>query len=628
MAKSDNNLTAVFTDIANAIRNKTGNTATMTPRDFADGVMAIDISSEGGANLMRQKVVELYQGTETTIDLRDFPEVTTLRNGIGNTSTALTTFYAGNVEIIPPAAFNNCDSLSTVVFGTTIRTIGLNAFHSCINVNNMIIPHTSQINSIGSQAFYHFGSSRSGGEWFIWPLMNCVFTTIPDACWEYNKYSTFLLPSTVKTISSLAFAYGSNITVYLNSFPKITNDNEFVPFKNTSNLNIVVNYMLDETTLKGMPGWASYAANIVSGITGVASGDTLPPYTSDTGVAVTWYSDSAHTTAVTTSVSASDIYYADKGTTRVVWHVTQFLADASIAISDGNTNYGDFIPVGTTVTITPSATDALKDQLFLFMVNGVDYTSEGAATITVDQDLSIRCMYYDGVNSPFLPTLADNDWSMIKLASQIGAVPATWKAGDTKTYNYNGRTYTARLLDKTGAIGLTRASDGKPAYLYFETTEQLDNDLAKFHSSSSNNVINSSLIQDLNSGTRWGYFENDLRSALEDVNVVVAKQGNVAYSAPIPLKVWLPRFRDVSTTSKYCRSDEWDAIGQTTTYYQEHDTNSDRMKAYNGTLGSQRYWCLSPYSGGSNRVCFVKDVGSMYADYADYKSGVVPCFAL
>ena len=51
MAKSDNNLTAVFTDIANAIRNKTGNTATMTPRDFADGVMAIKTSSEGGTGI-------------------------------------------------------------------------------------------------------------------------------------------------------------------------------------------------------------------------------------------------------------------------------------------------------------------------------------------------------------------------------------------------------------------------------------------------------------------------------------------------------------------------------------------------------------------------------------------------
>ena len=51
MAKSDNNLTAVFTDIANAIRNKTGNTATMTPRDFADGIMAIETSSEGGTGI-------------------------------------------------------------------------------------------------------------------------------------------------------------------------------------------------------------------------------------------------------------------------------------------------------------------------------------------------------------------------------------------------------------------------------------------------------------------------------------------------------------------------------------------------------------------------------------------------
>ena len=38
MARSEDNLTAVFTDIANAIRVKKGSAETICPRDFADEI--------------------------------------------------------------------------------------------------------------------------------------------------------------------------------------------------------------------------------------------------------------------------------------------------------------------------------------------------------------------------------------------------------------------------------------------------------------------------------------------------------------------------------------------------------------------------------------------------------------
>ena len=46
MARSENNLTAVFTDTANAIREKTGDSALIIPRDFADAIA--NISGGGG----------------------------------------------------------------------------------------------------------------------------------------------------------------------------------------------------------------------------------------------------------------------------------------------------------------------------------------------------------------------------------------------------------------------------------------------------------------------------------------------------------------------------------------------------------------------------------------------------
>ena len=43
MARSENNLTAVFTDTANAIREKTGDSALIIPRDFADVIASIEV---------------------------------------------------------------------------------------------------------------------------------------------------------------------------------------------------------------------------------------------------------------------------------------------------------------------------------------------------------------------------------------------------------------------------------------------------------------------------------------------------------------------------------------------------------------------------------------------------------
>ena len=44
MARSDNNLTAVFTDTANAIRSKTGGRSQISPRDFADEIATIEVT--------------------------------------------------------------------------------------------------------------------------------------------------------------------------------------------------------------------------------------------------------------------------------------------------------------------------------------------------------------------------------------------------------------------------------------------------------------------------------------------------------------------------------------------------------------------------------------------------------
>lgn len=53
MARSEKNLTAVFTDTANAIRSKTGTTETICPLDFADKINAIQTGGGGTGGVMK-----------------------------------------------------------------------------------------------------------------------------------------------------------------------------------------------------------------------------------------------------------------------------------------------------------------------------------------------------------------------------------------------------------------------------------------------------------------------------------------------------------------------------------------------------------------------------------------------
>ena len=48
MARSEKNLTAVFTDTASAIRAKTGTTEAICPLDFADKINSIQTGGTGG----------------------------------------------------------------------------------------------------------------------------------------------------------------------------------------------------------------------------------------------------------------------------------------------------------------------------------------------------------------------------------------------------------------------------------------------------------------------------------------------------------------------------------------------------------------------------------------------------
>ena len=529
-------------------------------------------------------------------------------------------------------AFQNCLSLTKVdieIHGI----LGGFAFDQCKYVMDFRINPNSVITFLGPYAFQYLGDQTYSDASFHmadFDFRNSTFTDLPNSAWAHCRFNgKVYFPSTLETISgNFLYSATGNWILHFNSIPSVSSSSYL---RSDSSSTFTVKYVFPYTqlgTALGATNWSSHTSQIIGYGSGFEVGVKLPEYERSSGVSMTWYSDAAMTTAITTSSSATDTYYCSLGSTRLVWFVdTVFLNGASVTISDGVNTYsvGDPIPVNTSLTITPSYTDPTKNQLFSLIVNGTDYTSTGSASITMTRDLSVMAIYWNGTDLPVAPTLSDNSWMMIKLASQANSIPSTWNIGDTKTFTYKGDTYTARLVDKTGKY--KRASDDSTAYLSFEVTELLP-DYEKY--GSNNKPNESKLLAKMNSGTIWDNMDADLKSTLETVKVKVSESGRVTTPIDWEGKLFLPREHDLFSTKSSSTSAEWNVITQDQ-YYQENNTNSARRKCRKtSSLGNDYYWEMGPISPNFGFVCLVMPDGSAARDggNASDSYGVAVRFAL
>ena len=528
----------------------------------------------------------------------------------------------GQFKSVGSSAFSSVKSC-TKLHITINGSIGSYGFSDNRDVSDFYWNPDSILSAINSYAFANLGTNRTDPTQnpFIWDLRKSKFTTIPSQSWGGNKSSTFLFGSTLASITGYALAYSTDINIYLNSLPTLTATSAFT---SASNLNIILNYELDADILKTMTNWSTYATYIHSGVTDFIG--TLPTYAESSGVALDWYTDTTCTIPVSEAVDRQAFYYAVKGQAREVWTAQTTLVDSTVTISDGTTVYDKFIPVGTTVTITPAPTDINKPQLFLLQVDGIDYTTAGTATVVADHDIKIQVLYWNGVDHPFLPRLSDNSLEMIKFASKIGVIPDTWQPGDEITVKYDSVDYACRLVDTTGKF--TRTADGSIAYLSFEF-ENLLPDKEPFMNVANNIVSNSTLLPKMNSGAIWNKLDPNLKDVLEEVDVQVMSRGNGSDQVleSHALKLFLPREGDLYSTCTHSVLAEFNAITQDE-YYQLHDTNIARRKAQIQTPTQTTYYVeMSPRSN-SYMMCAVPTYGDSYYIDGNVNTGVAIRFAL
>lgn len=148
MATTHNNLSELFTDIADSIRAKTGSTDAISADNFPTAIDAISSSSSSS------KLPSLVDRTITEVAATDLQGATNIGVGAFWQCENLTSVtIPENITYIKEKAFTSCSELVDIVIPDSVTKIGFEAFSSCSKLITINLPNT--ITSISSGMFYY-----------------------------------------------------------------------------------------------------------------------------------------------------------------------------------------------------------------------------------------------------------------------------------------------------------------------------------------------------------------------------------------------------------------------------------------------------------------------------------------
>lgn len=542
-------------------------------------------------------------------------------------------------------AFNG-DTAVTSFVAKINGSVGSYAFYNLYNVNACNLNPESVITSLGNYAFSRLGSNRANAESNVitLDLRKSTFTSIPQygfgsdssSTMYRNKYMKVLLPSTVSTINAYAFRYTDNCDFYFykdtpptlsatTAWSNATNYNIFVPYYVVNDYRTATNWTAQSSYIKGFA-----TANTFE------EGAVLPELSSE-GYGLTWYSDPDCTIPVTEVNDATAEYYCLVGTEKLAYGIKSISAvECNVIISDGVKTYsaGEGVLTGTILTIT--AIPNIEGYVpYIFKVNGIDFVS--GDTITVNSDISVTAIYYDGQTIPINPVFAENTWGTIRQVFRAGTALEFWKPGDTKPVTLtDGKTYTIRIADmQTGRYALANGNGRSNAVLEFVECINMENRTTF--------PINATTKENgYYTGGGWAVCDllnirlplfydllpEDLKAAISDVTLneysitsPSPRSSNNKLFTPAETEIFDARHYSAEGTSNYPKFNQYE-------YYATNNSNAKRIKYQHNTTTALWWWLRSPCSGNSGIFCVV-DSGGVYNSYnANYSYGVAPCFAI
>ena len=530
-------------------------------------------------------------------------------------------------------AFQN-DAAITTISIKIVGSVGDYAFYGCHAVASHALDVSSVISWLGSYAFSRYGSNRANPEQNIqiFDLRRSTFATInqyafgSDSSSHKNRYQRIYFPSTVTSVQQYAFRYCDNCDFYFDSetpptmaattaWSNATNCGIFVPYGKVNAYRTATNWTAQAANIKGYAKPNTFTL-----------GETLPDLNAE-GYELTWYSDKACTTEVTTVADASAEYYCIAGETKVAYDITSVVAtNCTITITDGVKTYheGDGVRVGTVLTITGTPTTE-GYTLYMFKVNDADFTS--GDTLTVAGDVSVTAIYWNGEDVPVNPTFSKNTWTAIRSVARAGTASQFWSVGDTKDITLtNGATITFRIADlQTGRYAL--ADNTGSSNMVLEPLVQIPNTTAAMNSSGSNSGgFAQSQMRTVTLASIYDLFPQDVKDAMSEVLILSGTgAGTSSGTSSSANKLFLPAEMELFASKSNSIGDAECPLGQFD-YYKTHNNDSDRIKQRDGS--NKWYWLRSPDSGDSYNFCNVYSNGIASRNPASRDGGVAPCFAI
>lgn len=554
---------------------------------------------------------------------------------IGNRafSSANISSLQGVFTILGDYSFYFDTSLKTIDI-TVNGSLGSYAFGNDFNVSSFTLNPNSTVTSLNSFVFQSFGRDRQAPEnnIFVFDFKNSTFSTVGSYSFtgasssSKSTYFDIKFPSSLNTINSSAFQYSDNYKIYYNSIPTLSNTNVFssaTNFKNFFPYNLI-------QTAKTSTNWSSTTNGIVNSIYGYSAentftqGETLPLFDSD-GYSLTWYSDPDFTTQVTTVETPNQIYYCQVGARTFVKisKVSQY--QATCTISDGTKTYaqGDLVSVGTSLTITATG-EGENTQVYQFTLNGTNITSGYEYTVAED-DISIICVYWNGVNVPVNPTFSENTPAQIKVGLDTGVGKNLWTSGDTIPITLTDGTQcnlvlydmTENRYEKSDGSGY---SNGVLGFQEITTTAQMN--------TAGTNVGGwaESHMKTVTMEEVYNLLPDDWKAVVSEVKVAstVGNQSTaISYSDN---KTFVPACVEVGVkTTENGYKDE----GTTFDYFTgtSGDTEPKRVKKNLSGVKSY-YWLRSPYVNSTTFFVSIVTSGDWNVFDAYLPTGVSVCFAI
>lgn len=180
--------TQTLTDIANAIRAKTGGTSAMTPAEMVAAIASI-VSENKEAELLSYQGTGQLTGTyrndvvETLIDYAfhnqkaveriELPNLRSLQRatwGFDNCSALRTVFLPNVTGACSTRVFNYCTSLESFDAASGMTNIGGNMFSGCASLNLIVIRRSQGVVPLGNATVFSgtpFDNGGSGGTIYI-----------------------------------------------------------------------------------------------------------------------------------------------------------------------------------------------------------------------------------------------------------------------------------------------------------------------------------------------------------------------------------------------------------------------------------------------------------------------------